>query len=52
MALPIESALSDVLSDKVKHSKILVVGAGGIGCELIKNLILTGFADIELVIIS
>ena len=26
-----------------------MVGAGGIGCELIKNLVLTGFEDVELV---
>ena len=26
-----------------------MVGAGGIGCELLKNLVLTGFKDIEVV---
>lgn len=34
--------------DLSKH-KLLVVGAGGIGCELLKNLILTGFSEIEVV---
>lgn len=29
--------------------QILVVGAGGIGCELLKNLVLTGFTDITVV---
>ncbi|MFH4975349.1 hypothetical protein AB6A40_002058 [Gnathostoma spinigerum] len=29
--------------------RILVVGAGGIGCELLKNLVLTGFSDIEVI---
>lgn len=37
------------LSQCVGNSKILVVGAGGIGCELLKNLVLTGFKDIEVV---
>ena len=35
------------LFQKVESAKILVVGAGGIGCELLKNLELSGFADIE-----
>ncbi|KRY08860.1 SUMO-activating enzyme subunit 2 [Trichinella patagoniensis] len=29
--------------------KLLVVGAGGIGCELLKTLVLSGFADIEVI---
>ncbi|KAK9479219.1 hypothetical protein V1514DRAFT_367041 [Lipomyces japonicus] len=41
-------ALANVY-DKVKTSRVLMVGAGGIGCELLKNLVLTGFGTIELV---
>ncbi|MES1919465.1 hypothetical protein MHBO_001294, partial [Bonamia ostreae] len=29
--------------------KILIVGSGGIGCELLKNLVVTGFVDIHIV---
>jgi ubiquitin-like 1-activating enzyme E1 B len=34
---------------RVRESKILVVGAGGIGCELLKNLVLVGFGNIEII---
>lgn len=34
---------------RINTAKILVVGAGGIGCELLKNLVLTGFGDIEII---
>ncbi|XP_068697118.1 SUMO-activating enzyme subunit 2-like [Montipora foliosa] len=37
------------LSRCVENAKVLVVGAGGIGCELLKNLVLTGFKDIEVI---
>ena len=37
------------VSKRIAESKVLMVGAGGIGCELLKNLILTGFGEIHLV---
>lgn len=40
---------SQELGQSVQTCTVLVVGAGGIGCELVKNLVLTGFGDIHLV---
>ncbi|KAF3913009.1 hypothetical protein ABW21_db0201583 [Orbilia brochopaga] len=37
------------IHDKIQKSKVLMVGAGGIGCELLKNLALTGFGEIHIV---
>ena len=33
----------------IKQSRVLMVGAGGIGCELLKNLVLTGFGEVHIV---
>lgn len=43
------NVLGSDLSQSVRNSKVLMVGTGGIGCELLKNLVLTGFKDIEVV---
>lgn len=32
-----------------EEAKILIVGAGGIGCELIKNVVLSGFKHIHII---
>ncbi len=49
MAASMKGVLEESCREKVISSRILVVGAGGIGCELLKNLVLTGFTDIEVV---
>lgn len=39
----------DCKADELIQAKILMVGAGGIGCELLKNLVLSGFGEIHIV---
>ena len=45
----ISNPLEEGLLKKVTDAKVFVVGAGGIGCELLKNLVLTGFQDIVVI---
>lgn len=49
MAAQIAGVFEPVLQKKITESKILVVGAGGIGCEVLKNLVMSGFSSIEIV---
>jgi len=45
----VEGVFESSLQKSISDSKILVVGAGGIGCELLKNIVLTGFRNIEVI---
>ncbi|XP_076246907.1 ubiquitin-like activating enzyme 2 isoform X2 [Calliopsis andreniformis] len=49
MAAKIDGVFSETLQNAVLRSKVLIVGAGGIGCEILKNLVMTGFTDIEII---
>ncbi|KAF5364889.1 hypothetical protein D9758_008104 [Tetrapyrgos nigripes] len=40
--------LGPELHERLSKTKVLLVGAGGIGCELLKNIVLTGFGSITL----
>lgn len=52
MAAALNGVLPTSLQEKINTSNLLVVGAGGIGCEILKNLVLSGFPEIEIVRIN
>ena len=46
---PLSNLRQDMTNSLIHQARILMVGAGGIGCELLKNLVLTGFGEIHIV---
>ncbi|KAL3756820.1 hypothetical protein ACHAWU_000462 [Discostella pseudostelligera] len=45
----IQAALGHDLLTEILSCRILLVGSGGIGCELLKNLALSGFRHVEVI---
>ncbi|KAG0141328.1 hypothetical protein CROQUDRAFT_51885 [Cronartium quercuum f. sp. fusiforme G11] len=45
----LETIFGSEILKTIKSANILVVGAGGIGCELLKNLVCTGFGHITII---
>ncbi|KAL0586526.1 hypothetical protein ABG067_003913 [Albugo candida] len=49
MTAHLKQVLGEETYNTIQNAKILVVGAGGIGCELLKNLVLSGFINLHII---
>jgi ubiquitin-like 1-activating enzyme E1 B len=45
----LEQTVGSKMLQKIQSCKLLVVGSGGIGCELLKNLSLSGFRQVQVI---
>ena len=43
------ATLGEEAVERLKQTRMLVVGAGGIGCEVLKDLVLLGVGHVEIV---
>ena len=49
MTPPSYTPSPDILPFLLENIKVLVIGAGGLGCELLKNLAMMGFRNIDVI---
>lgn len=45
----LRQSLGGASFDLIKSARVLVVGAGGIGCEVLKNLAMCGVGDVHVI---
>lgn len=45
----IRDTIGAEMHSRLATARVFMVGCGGIGCELLKNLVLSGFRDIHIV---
>ena len=48
-SLPMGEFDASVALSKLASSRVLVIGAGGLGCEILKDLAMSGATDIEVI---